>query len=58
MPGDGFNGQPKETGMGACKRTSKYGDDGFVYRRDLLLLHNVAGEERHDEQHDRDEEGP
>jgi hypothetical protein len=40
------------------KRTSEDGYDGFVYRRDLLLLHHVAGEERYNEQHDRDEESP
>lgn len=38
--------------------TSEDGDDGFVDGRDLFHLHQVAGEEGDDEQHDGDEERP
>jgi len=43
---------------GGGKRTGKDRDDGFVYRRDLPLLHYVTGKECHDEQHDGDKERP
>jgi len=59
MPGDECDGQPRERRRDEqSKRTCEDGYDGLVYRCDLLLLHDVAGEERYNEQHDGDEEGP
>ena len=51
-------GAGRGRGRGRGERTSKDGDDCFMDGGDFALLHRVAGEKGHDEQHDGDEESP